>query len=207
MITYVGIFLNSSTDPEKFWLSAVKAAQVQAIQLCNAKEYEFALKLLKNVSQKLTLKLIDHFFPTDKKDEAKVLQDNLYSFTYRRMVCQHHIYFTDLNNAEKQLKALLQDELNFYGFKKAGTTDETHILEQIDTEFLNNKEILDSEEQKYSHRAHPYFRVLQTLMLLGDVYASKNKFDEAFKLYDFIQSGYLKMFGTNETVLNSYVHQ
>jgi len=44
-------------------------------------------------------------------------------------------------------------------------------------------------------------------MLLGDVYASNNKFEEAFKLYDFIQSGYLKMFGTNETVLNSYVHQ
>lgn len=44
-------------------------------------------------------------------------------------------------------------------------------------------------------------------MLLGDVYGSKMKFEDALKYYDFIQSGYLKMFGTNETVLNSYVHQ
>ena len=43
-------------------------------------------------------------------------------------------------------------------------------------------------------------------MLLGDVYGSKLQFEEALKYYDFIQSGYLKMFGTNDTVLNSTVH-
>ena len=129
IISYVGIYLNSSASPEKFWMSAVKAAQVQAIQLCNAKEFEYAMKLLKNVSQKLTLKLVEHFYPAEKKDEAKVLQDNLYSFTYRRMICQHHIYFTDLKNAEEQLKTLLKDEIAFYGIRKAEATDEMDIVE------------------------------------------------------------------------------
>lgn len=35
--------------PSKFWLTAVKAAQIQSVQLCNAKEYEDASKLLRNV--------------------------------------------------------------------------------------------------------------------------------------------------------------
>ena len=52
----------------------------------------------------------------------------------------------DFSNAEKQLKTLLMDELTFYAIKKADVPDETPILEQIDTEYLNNKEILDSEE-------------------------------------------------------------
>ena len=35
--------------PAKFWLTAVKAAQVQSVQLCNAREYKEGFALLENI--------------------------------------------------------------------------------------------------------------------------------------------------------------
>lgn len=72
--------------PAKFWLCAAKAADSQSSQLCNAREFDDALLLIENISTKLTEKVGEHFFPVDTKDEKKVLQDNLYSFTVRKML-------------------------------------------------------------------------------------------------------------------------
>lgn len=38
------------------------------------------------------------------------MQDNYYSFNYRRNLAQYHIYFQDFKNAEEQLRGLLKDE-------------------------------------------------------------------------------------------------
>ena len=87
-----------------FWLSAVKAAEIQSTQLCNAKEYDAALILLKNIGMRVTQKVGDHFLPAENFDDSKVLQDNLYSFRFRRVQAQFYIYFQDYNAAANQLK-------------------------------------------------------------------------------------------------------
>ena len=40
--------------------------------------------MLKGISQEITKKVYEHYIPTEKEDENKVLQDNYYSFAYRR---------------------------------------------------------------------------------------------------------------------------
>ena len=40
--------------------------------------------MLKNISQEITKKVYEHYLPTEKEDDSKVLQDNYYSFAYRR---------------------------------------------------------------------------------------------------------------------------
>ena len=62
-------------------------------QLCNAKEFDSALMMLKNIGQEVTKKVYEHYIPTEKEDDGKILQDNYYSFAYRRSLAQFHIYF------------------------------------------------------------------------------------------------------------------
>ena len=105
--------------PEKFMICASKAAEIVSNQLCNCKEYTDAAKFLKNVSLVIAEKLGSHYVPPASKeelDESKVLQDNFYSFQYRKMLAQYHVYFFDFKNAEDQLRNLLEDELVYYGF-------------------------------------------------------------------------------------------
>lgn len=40
--------------------------------------------MLKNISQEITKKVYEHYLPSEKEDDSKVLQDNYYSFAYRR---------------------------------------------------------------------------------------------------------------------------
>jgi hypothetical protein len=82
--------------------------------LCNAKEYDSALLLLRNIGMKVTNRVGEHFLTPEKVDDSKVMQDNLYSFNYRRMQAQYHIYFQDFKSAEDQLRNLFSDELKFY---------------------------------------------------------------------------------------------
>ena len=55
---------------------------------------------------------------------------------------------------------------------------------------LKIKELIEAEEHKYSAKSHPFFKVLQTLMLLADVFSYKLKSEEAIKLFNFVQDGY-----------------
>lgn len=91
ILVYIKQF--SQETPSKFWLIAFKASQVQMTQLCNAKEFDSALLMLKNIGQKVIDQVSEHYLPTEKKDEGKVLQDNYYSFGYRIVQAQFHIYF------------------------------------------------------------------------------------------------------------------
>ena len=85
IIAYVRSF--KDLEPKKFWLQAVKAAQVCSTQLCNAREYDDALKLLENFGGAITKEVTAHFFNiTSKDDDDKVLPDNYYNFQYRKMV-------------------------------------------------------------------------------------------------------------------------
>ena len=43
--------------------------------------------------------------------------------------------------------------------------------------------------------------------MLGDVFSNSHRSEEALKIFDFISAGYLQIFGTNDTVLNSYCVQ
>ena len=63
-------------------------------------------------------------------------------------------------------------------------------LEQILLTCLKDKELIDSEEHQYSNKSHPFFKVLQTLMLLADVFSYRQKSEEALKLFNYVQDGY-----------------
>ena len=77
-------------------------------------------------------------------------------------------------------------------------------LENIDLESFNRSEFIESEEYKYSPCTHPFYKVCQTLLMIAEVYASKSQGVEALKIYDYISSIYLKLFGTDDTIHNSY---
>lgn len=78
-------------------------------------------------------------------------------------------------------------------------------LDTIDKKCMDDKELKESEEFVYTKKSHPFFKVLQTLMLLAETFACKCKTEEAIKIYDYIQRQYMKLFNTNNTVLNSYL--
>jgi hypothetical protein len=46
-----------------------------------------------------------------------VLQDNYYSFAYRKVQCEYYINFYDFNTAETVIRSILKDELDFYGVR------------------------------------------------------------------------------------------
>ena len=173
--------------PSKFWLCAAKAAETQAAQLSNAREFDDALLLLKNVSTKVTAAVGEHFLPAEFEDKDKQLQDNLYSFTVRKMIAQHQIHFVDFKTAERQLRGIFEDELDYYGIRvgKKEKEEETDVaqkapasidpaketepykkppfkpidLDKIDLACLDKPEFIESDEFKYSPKSHPLFRI------------------------------------------------
>ena len=120
---------NQDATPQKSWLTAVKAAQVQSTQLCNCKEYDSALKILQDIGEQVTKLVTEHYFPVAEADKEaqKTLQDNYYSFNFRRTMAQYQIYFMDYETAEANLRELLRDELEFYGMYKKPEVDEADI--------------------------------------------------------------------------------
>ena len=83
IILFVKIF--KDLDPRKFWLSALKAAQIQSSQLCVAKEFDAALVLLNKVGKTIIEKVNNHFIYSSKKDgKDKKLEPCYYSFNFRR---------------------------------------------------------------------------------------------------------------------------
>ena len=77
----------------------------------------------------------------------------------------------------------MQDELKYYEMLKPEVKKEELVekvekpkflpidLEQINISNLKDKEILESVEYRYSKKSHPFFKILQTLMLLADVFS------------------------------------
>lgn len=60
-------------------------------------------------------------------------------------------------------------------------------IEQIDVSLVQE----ESEEFLYSARSTPLFKVLDTLLMLGDVFSNSHRSEEALKIFDFISAGYL----------------
>lgn len=83
IILYVKKFKDEK--PQQWWWYAAKAANVQALQLCTAREYDPALLLLNNISKRIAFMIGEHHFPVHEKELGKMLQDNYYSFEYRKM--------------------------------------------------------------------------------------------------------------------------
>jgi hypothetical protein len=59
-------------------------------------------------------------------------------------------------------------------------------LEQINVSNLKDKEILESVEYRYSMKSHPFFKILQTLMLLADVFSYRLKSEESLKIFNYV---------------------
>lgn len=99
---------------------------MQSTLLCNAREFDDALLFIEKISGPITSQVGLHFLSPEELDESKVMQDNMYTFTYRKMVAQYHINFMDYNNAISQLRLILQDELKYYGMVEE-KKDETEV--------------------------------------------------------------------------------
>jgi len=69
----------------------------------------------------------EHHFALTEKELGKVLQDNYYSFEYRKMQARHYMHFVDFRNAENQLRILLNDELLYYKLNTKEIEKRTHI--------------------------------------------------------------------------------
>jgi hypothetical protein len=142
IILYIKMFKDMT--PSKFWLVACKAAVVQSTQLCNAREYNDAIKLIENISGKVTTMVNEHFLPVQKPDDEKVMQDSYYTFAYRKQVAQHLVHYMDYSGALRQLKNLLQDELSFYGMK----VEEVAPAAPAEEEKKENESAQAEEEKK-----------------------------------------------------------
>jgi len=59
--------------PAKWWISACKAAEVQAAQLSNAREFDDAQALLELVACKIVALLGEHFLAPEEQQDDKVL--------------------------------------------------------------------------------------------------------------------------------------
>jgi hypothetical protein len=80
-------------------------------------------------------------------------------------------------------------------------------LDTIDLKILQDEDLKKSEEYLYTRKSHPLFKVLQTLMLLADVFSCRLHSDEAIKIFDYVQRQYMKLLGSNHTISNSYLIQ
>lgn len=211
-------------NPAKYWMAAVKAAQIVDTQFCNAREFDDGLLVMEKVAMRTVDQLGKYFVPADPEDDSKVLQDNLYTFTYRKFVAQHHIYFMDYVSAEKQLRTVLEDELKYYRLtakkeeaaskkeedkkeedqekavvekKEEEKKDEVKPLGQrfhaidfttIDLSSLDDKN--PGVEIKYTPRAHPLFKVVQTLLLLAECFSFSQKYEHTLEVFEFCQKVY-----------------
>lgn len=211
IMTYVRTFYDVR-PPAKFWLSAVKAAQIQSTQLCNAKEYDSALKVLQNVGEKVTKKVAEYFLPAVEVTDAKILQDNYYSFNYRRITAQYQVFYMSYGDADALLRPLLKDELAYAGLLVEGKGKEDKIegkvLDAIDTSKIGTEQLYGGDEPGlYSVRGTPLYKVLETLLLFAEVFAFKLRKEEALEIYKFVQENFLKVYGTELTVQNTYLLQ
>lgn len=125
------------------------------------------------------------------------------------------MHFVDFRNAEAQLRNILEEELNYYGLKKAdsapfkpATKEDAFTpidLEEINIGGLDNLE--QTDEFLYSRNSHPIKKVLETVLMLAEVFAFRLRSQEALKLFDFVEVGYSKLFGSHNTIPGSYVLQ
>ena len=69
----------------------------------------------------------EHHFPAADRELGKVLQDNYYSFEYRKMQARHNMHFMDFDNAENSLRILLTDELLYYKLNTKEIEKRTHV--------------------------------------------------------------------------------
>jgi hypothetical protein len=72
---------------------------------------------------------------------------------------------------------------------------------------LDNLKDLPAQEYVYSKKAHPFFKVLDTLVLLAECHAFRLRAEAAEETYEYILNGYEQIFGTRDTVMSSYILQ
>lgn len=84
---------------------------------------------------------------------------------------------------------------------------QTIDLASLDLSKLDDKTLLTSIDIKYTPRSHPLFKIVQTLLLLAECFSFSQKYEHTLEIFEFCQKVYAKLFGTDLTVLNSYVIQ
>lgn len=131
------------------------------------------------------------------------------------MQARHYMHFVDFRNAEHQLRILLNDELLYYKLNTKEIEKKTHIKKgeeppAFDLDIIDLKagfENIDNDEYKYNRRSLPISKVLDTLLMLAEVLSFRHKSEEALELFDYVQKGFYQLFGTHNSLRNSYLEQ
>ena len=79
------------------------------------------------------------------------------------------------------------------------------IIELIDLK--KGFEDVDSDSFKYNRRSLPISKIFDTLLMLAEVISFRRKSEEALKLFDYVQKGFNQLFGTDNSLRNSYIEQ
>ena len=146
--------------------------------------YDPALLLLNNISKKVASMIGEHHFPVADKELGKMLQDNYYSFEYRKMQARHYMHFMDFENAENSLRILLNDELLYYKLNTKEIEKRTHIKKgevpaAVDLDLIDLKKGFEnvdtSDSYKYNRRSLPISKVFDTLLMLAEVLSFRRK--------------------------------
>jgi hypothetical protein len=110
------------------------------------------------------------------------------------------------NVEEEKVKELKEKEVKVE-LKPLIKRFEAIDLTIINVESMDDQDLMNSVEVKYTPRAHPLFKVVQTLLLLAECFSFSMKNEHSIEIFDFSASVYEKLYGTADTVLNSYITQ
>ena len=65
----------------------------------------------------------------------------------------------------------------------------------------------DSDSYRYNRRSLPISKILDTLLMLAEVISFRRKSEEALKIFEYVQKGFNQLFGTDDSLRNSYLEQ
>ena len=138
IIEFVRIFTGQNDLAEKFYTSAIKAAEATCDLLTTAKEFNAAFEIVNNVAEAIALRINKKYGKTlgveeqdSNKPVEKKLADSHYSFAVRRLRAKIHLAFSEVNEAGSQLEELLKDELEFYNLKAPESAEKIAILDEL----------------------------------------------------------------------------
>jgi tetratricopeptide (TPR) repeat protein len=101
-------------------------------------------------------------------------------------------------------------KLNTKDIEKRSHFKKGEVVPAFDTELIDLEkafENIDSDSYKYNRRSLPISKVLDTLLMLAEVLSFRRNFEEALRLFEYVQKGFHQLFGTDTSLRNSYLEQ
>jgi hypothetical protein len=105
---------------------------------------------------------------------------------------------------------LIYYKLSSYQLEKKKPTKKGEASPPFDLDLIDLKkgfEDYDSDSYRYNRRSLPISKILDTLLMLAEVISFRRKSEEALKIFEYVQKGFNQLFGTDDSLRNSYLEQ